>query len=88
MTLSPERRVEIATKAARVRWQKQPPALILDMRLRADRRVKARQLAEATGGDPGTIEQVLFLNTLDPWERLARGRRRSLLGTVRRAARC
>jgi hypothetical protein len=74
--LSPERRSEIARAAVLTRWKKPP----LDMRVRADRRAMARRLVGAGSGDVGTVEQVLFMQTLPPWERLARGRRRSRLG--------
>jgi len=35
-----------------------------------------------TGADVDTIEQVLFMQTLPVWERLARGLRRARLGQV------
>lgn len=55
---------------------------LLDMKIRADRRVKAARIAAESGVDADVIEQVLFLRTLPPWERLARGLGRSRLGKV------
>jgi hypothetical protein len=40
---------------------------------RVDRRRRAEALARETGGDVGVIEGHLFLMTLSPQERLARG---------------
>jgi hypothetical protein len=55
------------------------------MKVREDRWVRAAQVARRSGADVGLVEQVLFLQTLPPWERLARGIGRSRLGKVSRA---
>ena len=81
-SLTDDRRREIASTAARARWDKtrrsKPTASgVPDMRDRSARRVAARHLSEETGADVGVVEQVLFMQTLPAWERLARGLRRS-----------
>jgi len=52
----------------------------LDMKIRRDRWVRARQIFRKNGADVEVTEQVLFLKTLMPWERLARGLMRSRMG--------
>ena len=63
-----------------VRSQKKSATGIPDMRDRVTRRARARILSRATGVDVDLAEQVLLMRTLPPWERLARGLRRSRLG--------
>jgi len=78
--LSPERRSKIARGAAITRWKRQRRSLpYLDMTIRSNRKIMARRLVKVAGGDEATVEQILFMSTLAPWERLARGRRRSRL---------
>jgi hypothetical protein len=50
------------------------------MSVRRDRWVKARQISRKTGADVEVAEQVLFMKTLKPWERLSRGLMRSHMG--------
>ena len=49
------------------------PKTPLDMAIRQDRWIRARQIAKKTGADVEVVEQVLFMETMKPWERLARG---------------
>ena len=80
-SLSPERRSEIARKAVRARWSRRlDEDAKLDMTDRSNRYLRARHLATETGADVDIVEQVLFMQTLPQWERLARARRRSRLG--------
>ena len=80
-SLSRSERSAIARAGARARWG----VRVLDMKVREDRWVRAAQVARRSGADVGLVEQVLFLQTLPPWERLARGIGRSRLGKVSRA---
>jgi hypothetical protein len=52
----------------------------LDMSIPRNRWTRARQLAKSTGADVDVVEQMLFLQTLQPLERLARGLMRARLG--------
>jgi len=57
----------------------------LDMTVRSNRQSEAQRLAPIIHADVDVIEQVLFMQTLPVWERLARGLRRSKL---RKAVTC
>jgi hypothetical protein len=50
------------------------------MAVRRDRWIRARQIVMKTGADVEVVEQVLFMETMKPWERLARGLMRSRMG--------
>jgi len=76
--LTKSRRVAIARSGGIARWRN------LDLRIRSNRWIRARQIARQTGADVEVVEQVLFLQTIPPWERLARGLMRSRLGRNRR----
>jgi hypothetical protein len=70
--LLPERRREIAAKAANTRW----PVEGRLIRIKSDRlyrRRVAKIIAKRTGLDPGDLEHALFNLTLTPMERLSRG---------------
>jgi hypothetical protein len=80
-SLTPTERTRIARAGAQARWStKRQPVVPLDLTVRSVRRAEALRLAPLTGADPDVIEQVLFMRTLPPWERLARGLRRAKLG--------
>jgi hypothetical protein len=86
-SLSPDERQRIARSAAMERWRRQRASdreltTNLDLKDRSIRRAEAQRLAILTGADVDTIEQVLFMQTLPVWERLARGLRRARLGQV------
>jgi len=86
-SLSPDERQRIARSAAIERWRRQRSSdreltTNLDLKDRSIRRAEAQRLAILTGADVDTIEQVLFMQTLPVWERLARGLRRARLGQV------
>jgi len=88
--LSKTRRVNIAHLGAAARWRKPSTNAIaespkLDMAVRANRRIEAQRLSLLTRCDVDVIEQMLFMQTLPAWERLARGLRRSKLS---KAATC
>jgi hypothetical protein len=76
--LTPTRRRQIAEGAAHARWERKIAGL--DMVVRRDRWVKARWISKKTGADVEVVEQVLFMETMKPWERLARGLMRSRMG--------
>lgn len=71
--LTPERRTELARRAAQMIRR------IPDYRDREVRMSEAQRLHESMGVDPGVAEQVLFLMTLPAWERLSRGLGRAKL---------
>ena len=71
-TLSPERRREIAQKAATVRWSWDAEKVRLQED-RVYRRKVAEKLASESGLDPGDLEHALFNQTLTASERLKRG---------------
>lgn len=86
-SLTRERRREIASAASRARWQKLrgsslPAPVAASMRDRSVRLKRAQVLSNEIGADAGIVEQVLFMQTLPPWERLGRGLRRSRLGSI------
>jgi hypothetical protein len=88
--LTKDERVNIARLGAIARWSKQQKPSIevlpkLDMTIRANRRLEAQRLALLTHSDVDVVEQMLFMQTLPAWERLARGLRRSKLS---KAATC
>jgi hypothetical protein len=70
--LSPERRREIAQKAATSRWSWEAEKVRLQED-RVYRRRVAEKLARESGLDPGDLEHALFNQTLTASERLKRG---------------
>jgi hypothetical protein len=78
--MSSKRRSDVARLASLARWSKERSRA--DLTIRSVRRHLAGKLSSELGVDAGVAEQVLFMQTLPAWERLARGLRRSRLGKV------